>query len=128
MGRDMDSEVEVTMMDLANHTSPLDSVTAESDLDNWLFQGSGPTRRSGGYSRGRSSQYEYHQQLLHEQQQHQPQPLQQPQPPSSFHPPPSQPYYQPQPHYAPAQYAPPPPQYHGPYGPSPRTERELFGT
>ena len=66
MGREMDSEVEVTMMDLMSQTAPIDS----SALD-WLFVGATPTApkpRSNGYHRGRSPKYVHHQHTMYDQQ------------------------------------------------------------
>ena len=85
MGQEMDSEVEVTMMDLMSQTAPTDS----SALD-WLFVGATPSMptktQGGGFKRGRSPKYEHHQYAMYDQHHavtFQPQPP--PQRPSQYH-------------------------------------------
>ena len=85
LGQEMDSEVEVTMMDLMSQTAP----TTDSSALDWLFVGATPTvpkTRSSGYSRGRSPKYVHHQYAMYDQQYAVPfQPPPPPRPSAQYH-------------------------------------------
>ena len=80
LGREMDSEAEVTMMNLTTALAvPTDKTTpgrgggwacsSDDDQDGWLFRDADrdpPPPRRGGFSRGRSPKYETHQLLVHD--------------------------------------------------------------